>query len=81
MKRTIIYTLPPSSWQGMHSVRLPRLRKAAALGDADAQYELGNYLIPDSGEISREVLKWYRPAAENGQMDAWHACHFLRHRQ
>ena len=54
----------------MHLVRLPRLRKAAALGDAVAQYELGNYLIPDSGEISREVLKWYRLAAENGQMDA-----------
>jgi hypothetical protein len=48
------------------------LRKAAAQGDAEAQFYLGNMYFngTDVPENAAEAVKWWRKAAEQGHPDA-----------
>lgn len=52
---------------------MPRLRRAAAAGDADAQLALGLRLEAAAGVRSnrKEALRWYRRAAQQGRAIAW----------
>ncbi len=63
------YGLPRDATESSRLFRAAEmtLRKAAEEGDADAQYELGNFYLGDSDKKdANEALHWYRKAAEHG---------------
>ena len=59
-------------WQGDHSEAVKWYRKAAELGDARAQYQLGRICAEgyDVPLDENEALKWFQKSADQGNSDA-----------
>ncbi len=69
MKR-IIYILLLLCCSVAVSAQDAELLKKAQSGDAEAQYKLSEYYLPNTETVSEEGLKWLKLAAENGNAEA-----------
>ena len=70
---------PVPVWLAVHAVSRHVLRRAAAHGDADAQFLLGNWYEYRRGvaQDNTAATTWYRKAAEQGHALAQHALGFM----
>lgn len=69
MKR-IIYILMLLCCSAAVSAQDAELLKKAQAGDAEAQYKLSQYYLPNTETVSEEGMKWLKMAAENGNARA-----------
>lgn len=61
--------------QGKYSEALPILKKSAELGNAEAQYNYGNFLQNGVVEVknAQEAVEWYKKSSDNGFNDGHYA--------
>lgn len=65
MKR-ILYLLALVFYSVAAQAQDPELLKKAQAGDADAQYKIARFYLPNGKAVSEEGMKWLTKAAENG---------------